>query len=113
MEATDDAITRYVRAMAQYDAAVRRVVAREAASYVATGQQQQLYALVGEKDDAAATWHRLARYQAFLGHAKAAGRYDGATDLKRVLPDGRTEPWIPHTGRRALVGLVRRCLGLG
>ncbi len=112
MKASGDAISRYVRAMAQYDAAVRRVVAREAAHYMATGQQQ-LYALVGEKDDAAATWHRLARYQAFLAQAKAAGRYGGATDLKRVLPDGRTEPWNPRAGRRGLVGLVRQCLGLG
>ena len=113
MRASGDAISRYVRAMAQYEAAVRRVVAREAAHYMVTGQQQQLYALVAEKDDAAATWHRLARYQAFLAQAKAAGRYDGATDLKRVLPDGKTEPWNPRAGRRGLVDLLRRCLGLG
>ena len=90
----------------------RVVVGRDVANYAVTGQQQ-VYALVSEKDDAATTWHRLARYQAFLAQAKAAGRYDGAIDLKRVLPDGRTEPWHRHTGHRTLVGLVRRWLGLG
>ena len=46
--------------------------------------------LAWEKGDD--TGRRLRAYQRLLQDMKWAGEYDGDTELKRVLPDGHTEP---------------------
>lgn len=116
------AIDRYLHVVRASAAWWTARAAAEARHFMQTGEHQRLADWVAEKDDAAVTRHRLARYQEWLVAARRAGRYHGGTRLKRVLPDGAGEPWGPPAplegaadpGRftRALVALWRRVAGL-
>ena len=116
------AIDRYLHVVRASAAWWTARAAAEARHFLQTGEHQRLADWVAEKDDAAVTRHRLARYQEWLVAARRAGRYDGGTRLKRILPDGSSEPWgppaLPAAGaapRRfshALAALWRRLSGL-
>ena len=104
------AIDRYLARMAAYARSCTRHATLEAEYYAETGDHQLLVTIGHLCDDDATTTQRLRRYQTYLGEARRAGQYLGGTRLRRVLPDGNTEPWespeATRTGGRAR--LVRR-----
>lgn len=89
------AVDRYLNVVRASAAWWTARAAAEARHFMQTGEHQRLADWVTEKDDAAVTRHRLARYQEWLVTARRAGRYQGGTRLKRILPDGASEPWGP------------------
>ncbi len=105
-----DAIDRYIAKTRMYARAAARLAAQEAQFYGDTGEYQRVTAFFHERDDAARTARRLLGYQAYLWEARQAGRYHGGTRLRRVLPDGTTEPWeSPEaTSTAGRARLVRR-----
>ena len=104
------AIDRYIARSRAYARASTRHAAQEAAYFAQTGDYQRLVAFFHLWDDATTTSHRLRRYQSYLAEARQAGRYDGGTTLRRLLPDGTTEPWeAPETAvSEPAARLVRR-----
>ena len=91
---SDDPINRYIRTTRAFGLLLRRRAAQEARFFQRTGEHQGIDAFFHEKDDELETQYRLARYQDSLRAARRAGRYVGGTTLRRVLPDGTTEPWV-------------------
>jgi hypothetical protein len=116
------AINRYLSVMRASAAWWTARAAAEARHFLETGEHQRLGEWVAEKDDADVTRRRLARYQAWLVAARRAGRYQGGTKLKRVLPDGTGVPWgspalpepRPTSGRlaRSLAAFWRHLSGI-
>ena len=90
-----DAIDRYIARMRTYARAATRLAAREAEFFRQTREHQPVTAFFHERHDAVRTARRLLAYQGYLWEARRVGRYHGGTRLRRVLPDGGTEPWAP------------------
>jgi hypothetical protein len=108
-----DPLDRYLRAMREAAALWAYRAAYEARYFARTGRHQEVYAFWSEKDDARATRRRLLEYREWLAAAKRAGRYTGGTALRRVLPDGSTEPWdVRDAGEPLPSGAVAPAPGL-
>jgi hypothetical protein len=96
----NDAIGRYLDYMRVYAEALTRKAEREARQNAVTGEHQELDALFHVRDDSEDTRTRLEQYARRLRLARSVGRYVGGTTLRRLLPDGTTEPWMPPGGSR-------------
>ena len=97
--------------MRAYAAAKDRLAVEEARLFLRTGQHQRAVSFFQVlEDDNRVTARRLLAYQGHLQSAKRASRYDGGTKLRRVLPDGTTEPWVPpwQSGVHRRAGAPRR-----